>query len=136
MINKKIETFLERTNMNYMFCLLSNLEVQRMNSLPPYVKQKFEKKITEIAMEHISQNEVPDYMMDIEEARAEMEKLGISVEEFDEGMRKAAMEEEDELPLEEETEEFQGEYKSTFADEDEMADDDIDDEDDSDSDED
>lgn len=135
MINKRIETFLEHTNMNYMFCLLSNLEVQRMNSLPPYVKQKFEQKITEIAMDHVAQNEVPDYMMDIEEARAEMEKLGISVEEFDAGIKKA-MEDEEELELETDLDVFQGDYKPSYSEEDEdLMDDDID-EDDSDTDED
>ncbi|MFO7660141.1 MAG: hypothetical protein R6V77_04445 [Candidatus Cloacimonadaceae bacterium] len=135
MINKRIETFLEHTNMNYMFCLLSNLEVQRMNSLPPYVKQKFEQKITEIAMDHVAQNEVPDYMMDIEEARAEMEKLGISMDEFDAGIKKA-MEDEEDLELETELEDFQGDYKPSFSEEDDdLMDDDID-EDDSDSDED
>lgn len=135
MINKRIETFLEHTNMNYMFCLLSNLEVQRLNSLPPYVKQKFDQKITEIAMDHISQNEVPDYMMEIAEARAELERQGISLEEFDAGIRKA-MEDEEELEQETELEDFQGDYTPTYTeDEDDMMDDDLDD-DDSDSDED
>lgn len=137
MINKRIETFLEHTNMNYMFCLLSNLEVLRLNSLPPYVKQKFDTKITEIAMDHISQNEVPDYMMDIEEAKAEMERLGISVEDFDEGMRRAAFDDEDDFEPELEVEEFQGEYTPTYKDDTEDSlDDDLDEEDDADTDED
>ncbi len=72
MINKKIETFLEKNNMNYLFCMLSNLEVQRINNLPPYVKQKFKEKITEIAMEHVAENEVPDYIIEIAEAELAM----------------------------------------------------------------
>lgn len=72
MINKKIELFLERNNMNYLFCLLSNLEVLRINTLPSYVKQKFDKKITEIAMEHVAQNEIPDYIIEIAEAELAM----------------------------------------------------------------
>ncbi len=72
MINKKVETFLEKNNMNYLFCLLSNLEVQRINSLPTYVKQKFDRKITELAMEHVAENEVPDYIIEIAEAELAM----------------------------------------------------------------
>jgi len=72
MINKKIETFLEKNNMNYLFCMLSNLEVQRINSLPSYVKQKFSTKITELAMEHVAENEVPDYIIEIAEAEIAM----------------------------------------------------------------
>ncbi len=138
MINKRIETFLEHTNMNYMFCLLSNLEVLRLNSLPPYVKQKFDTKITEIAMDHISQNEVPDYMMDIEEARAEMERLGIAYEDFEENMRKAPFDDEEDFEKEIELEEFQGDYTPTYTDEniEDNLDDDIDEEEETDTDED
>jgi hypothetical protein len=124
MINKKIETFLEHNNMNYMFCLLSNLEVIRLNSLPSYVKQKFSEKITEIAMDHIAENDVPDYIMDIEEAKAEMERLGISPEEF-EGGRRESFDDEDDFEQEIIPEDFQGEYTPTYSDD--NFDDDMDD---------
>lgn len=68
MINEKIEGFLEKVNMNYLYCLLSNLEAQRINKFPTHVKQKFEKKITSLAMEHVADNEVPDYMAELAEA--------------------------------------------------------------------
>lgn len=68
MINEKIEGFLEKVNMNYLFCLLSNLEAQRINQFPSHVKQKFEKKITSLAMEHVADNEVPDYLAELAEA--------------------------------------------------------------------
>ncbi len=68
MINKKIESFLEKNNMNYLFCMLSNLEVQRINQLPSYVKQKFTEKITEISMEHVAENDIPDYIIELAEA--------------------------------------------------------------------
>ena len=68
MINKKIETFLVKNNMNYLFCMLSNLEVQRINQLPSYVKQKFTEKITEISMEHVAENDIPDYIIELAEA--------------------------------------------------------------------
>lgn len=58
--------------MNYLFCLLSNIEVQRINTLPSYVKQKFEKKITEISMEHVAENVIPDYIVEIAEAELAM----------------------------------------------------------------
>jgi hypothetical protein len=127
MINKRVENFLEHTNMNYMFCLLSNLEVIRLNSLPPYVKQKFDSKITEISMDHVAQNEIPDYMMDIEEAKAEMERLGLTPEEYEAGGRRETFEDEDDFEQELATEDFQGEYVPTDREEseDEDFDDDI-----------
>ncbi len=134
MINKRVETFLEHTNMNYMFCLLSNLEVLRLNSLPSYIKQKFPEKITELAMDHISQNEIPDYMMDIEEARAEMERLGITPEEFESGDMREIFEDDEDFEQEIVAEEFQGEYTPTY--DDDSFDDDVDDMDGSDTDED
>ncbi|MBM3119940.1 MAG: hypothetical protein FJ042_01570 [Candidatus Cloacimonetes bacterium] len=70
MINNKIETFLEKGNMNYLYCLLANLEVERLNKLPSYVKQKLVDKLTEIAMTHVAENEVPDYLSEIAEAEA------------------------------------------------------------------
>ncbi len=109
MINKRVENFLEHTNMNFMFCLLSNLEVTRLNGLPPYVRQKFDTKITELAMDHVAQNEIPDYIMDIEEARAEMERLGLTPEEYESGRREAYEEDED-FEMEETPEDFQGDY--------------------------
>lgn len=119
MINKKVETFLEHTNMNYMFCLLSNLEVIRLNSLPTYVKQKFDKKITEFAMDNVASNSIPDFIMDIEEAKAEMERLGITSEEFETGIRRPAYDdEEDYEPELEISEEFQGDYTPTESDDD------------------
>jgi hypothetical protein len=112
MINKRVENFLEHTNMNYMFCLLSNLEVLRLNSLPSYVKQKFDSKVTEYAMDNVSQNSIPDFIMDIEEAKAEMERLGISPEEFESGIRKIAYDDEEDY------EPFQGDYTPTKPDDD------------------
>lgn len=126
MINKRVETFLEHTNMNYMFCLLSNLEVLRLNSLPSYVKQKFDRKITEIAMDHISQNDIPDFMMDIEEAKAEMERLGLTPEEFESGGRRERYDDDDDFDVEVAPEDFQSEYKPYKE---ENYDDDFDDDD-------
>ncbi len=61
MYNKKIDLFLEEHNMNYLYLILTNLEIKRLNNLPPEVKQKFTKKIPEMALEHIADNFIPDY---------------------------------------------------------------------------
>lgn len=68
MINQKIESFLEKVDMNYLFCLLSKLEAQRLNQFPTYVKHKFPDKITVLSMEHVADNEVPDYYTELAEA--------------------------------------------------------------------
>lgn len=62
-----IEAFLEKNNMEYLFLLLSNLEVNRLNSLPFSVKKSFPSKITEFAMDHVAKNEIPDYIVEQEE---------------------------------------------------------------------
>jgi cysteinyl-tRNA synthetase len=86
MTNEKIEGFLEKVNMNYLFCLLSKLEAQRINQFPSYVKQKFDKKITVLAMEHVADNEVPDYITELQEAEMAMAAQRAAYEEDDEGI--------------------------------------------------
>lgn len=71
MINAEIEKFLEANDMAYMFCLLANKEVERMNKLPQSIKDAFKKTITEEALEHIAKNFVPDYMFESNEAMIE-----------------------------------------------------------------
>ena len=66
MINPKIEKFLENHNMNYLFCLLFNKEVQRLNDLPEFIKCKFKGKLTEVAMDHVAVNDIPDYFEEIQ----------------------------------------------------------------------
>lgn len=68
MINEKLENFLEKADMNYLFCLLAQLEAHRLLQFPAYVKQKFEDKITIMAMNHVAENEVPDYITELAEA--------------------------------------------------------------------
>lgn len=84
MIDKKIEDFLQKADMNYMFCLLSKLEAGRLSQLPSYVRDKFGKKIAVVAMEHVADNDVPDYLSDIEEATIAMSQTNILNEEDDE----------------------------------------------------
>jgi len=71
--------------MSYLFCLLSKLEAHRINNFPSFVKQKFDKKITVLAMEHVSDNEVPDYVSELEEAERIMAAERAKYEEDEEG---------------------------------------------------
>ncbi|MGI6197588.1 MAG: hypothetical protein ACOYIS_00485 [Candidatus Cloacimonadaceae bacterium] len=84
MIDKKIEDFLQKADMNYMFCLLSKLEAGRLSQLPSYVRDKFGKKVAVVAMEHVADNDVPDYLSDIEEAALAMSQSQVTNEEDDE----------------------------------------------------
>ncbi|MBI9031782.1 hypothetical protein JEZ13_07270 [bacterium] len=68
MINPEIEKFLQDSDMSYMFCLLANKEIERMNKLPQSIKDAFKKTITEEALEHIAKNYIPDYMFESNEA--------------------------------------------------------------------
>ena len=63
LLNNKIEKFLENKNMTYLFMILSNLEVERLSNLPFSVKKDLGKKITEVALNHVIKNDVPDYIV-------------------------------------------------------------------------
>jgi hypothetical protein len=86
MTNEKIEGFLEKVNMNYLFCLLSKLEAQRINQFPSFVKNRFEEKITIMAMEHVAENEVPDYISELEEAERALAAERALYEDDDDGL--------------------------------------------------
>ncbi|MCK9331934.1 MAG: hypothetical protein PHY41_03615 [Candidatus Cloacimonetes bacterium] len=85
MINEKIDGFLEKVNMNYLFCLLSKLEAQRINQFPSFVKNKFKDKITVLSMEHVADNDVPDYIAELEEAEKAMAAERALFEDDDDG---------------------------------------------------
>ena len=72
MIDNKIENFLEKTDMNYLFCLLSKLEAGRLSQLPVYVRNKLGEKLSVLSMQHVSDNEIPDYITEIAEAELAM----------------------------------------------------------------
>jgi hypothetical protein len=75
MLNPKVDEFLENNNMTYLFLMLADLEVQRLSNLPGVIKQQFEGKITEIALQHVAENMVPDYLVDQPEAMEEEEPV-------------------------------------------------------------
>ena len=62
-MNPKVDKFLEEHNMTYLFLLLANLEVERLNNLPPTMKHHLKGKITNIALEHVAENNIPDYVV-------------------------------------------------------------------------
>ena len=62
-----VDEFLEKNNMTYLFLILANLEAERLSNLPESIKRKFDKKITELALEHVAANEIPDYIVESEE---------------------------------------------------------------------
>lgn len=72
MIDRKIENFLEKTDMNYLFCLLSKLEAGRLSQLPVYVRNRLGEKLSVLSMLHVADNEVPDYITEIAEAELAM----------------------------------------------------------------
>ncbi len=67
-----VEKFLEDNNMTYLFLLLANLEAERISSLPFSIKRKLQGKVTTNALEHIAANDIPDYVVEIDEDEEEV----------------------------------------------------------------
>lgn len=65
MLSVEVEKFLESNNMTYLFLMLSNLEAERLSSLPDIVKMKFKQTVTEKSLEHVASNVIPDYIGDL-----------------------------------------------------------------------
>ncbi len=89
MINPEIEKFLEKSDMSYMFCLLANKEIERINKLPQSIKDAFKKTITEEALEHVAKNYIPDYMFESNEAMIEKrdEELDMNFDDDDDDIK-------------------------------------------------
>lgn len=75
-MNYKVEKFLDDHNMTYLYLLLANLEVERLNNLPPTMKHQLKGKLTNIALEHVAANEIPDYVMNEENEEESNEITG------------------------------------------------------------
>ncbi len=67
MINPNVEHFLEDNNITYLFLLLADLEAKRLSDLPRSLKDRFEKKLTEVALEHVATGIIPDYVIEEED---------------------------------------------------------------------
>ncbi len=83
MIDKKIEDFLQKADMNFMFCLLAKLEAGRLSQLPIYVRNRMGKKLAVLSMEHVADNQVPDYLSEIAEAEYAMSQVKAKHDEDD-----------------------------------------------------
>lgn len=88
MINQKIEKFLEDSDMSYMFCLLANKEIERLNKLPQSIKDSFKRPITEEALEHIAKNHIPDYMFEENQAMIDKRDEHLNMNELDDDEEK------------------------------------------------
>lgn len=62
--DKRIDQFLETNNMDYLYLILANLEVERLSNLPDFVKKNFTKKISDMALEHTADNDIPDFILE------------------------------------------------------------------------
>lgn len=62
-----VEKFLEDNNMTYLFLLLANLEAERISNLPYTIKRKLQGKVTTNALDHIAANDIPDYVVEVED---------------------------------------------------------------------
>lgn len=69
--DKKVNQFLETNNMDYLYLILANLEVDRLSNLPDPIKKNFKKKISDMALEHTAINEIPDYVLEMIENEAD-----------------------------------------------------------------
>ena len=63
-----MEEFLEKHNMTYLFLILADLEVERLSNMPYTIKKNFDEKITEMALRHVAENEIPDYIVEEEDS--------------------------------------------------------------------
>lgn len=66
-MSNKVQDFIENNNNTFLFLILVNEELKRLNKLPSSVKMKFEKKVPVIALEHVSEGNIPDYFIPEEE---------------------------------------------------------------------
>ncbi|MDD2650099.1 MAG: hypothetical protein PHF36_03045 [Candidatus Cloacimonetes bacterium] len=70
--DKLVNQFLESSNMDYLFLILANLEVNRLSNLPDGIKKNFDKKISDMAMKHTAINDIPDFILDYVEGEEEV----------------------------------------------------------------
>jgi hypothetical protein len=60
--------------MDYFYCILAEKEADRLSRLPDSVKKSFKEKITTIALNHIAQNDIPEYEVSDYETIVEVEE--------------------------------------------------------------
>ena len=74
MSKKVIETYLEKHNNKYLFVILAQMRANYLASLPKVIKENFNKKITEKALEDITSENMLMYLQDNNEDNVTNEK--------------------------------------------------------------
>ena len=75
MIDTRVEEFLEKHNINYLFLILASLEAERLSSLSGFAKNNLKKKLTEESLLHVALNDVPDYIAEEIEMQMDSEEI-------------------------------------------------------------
>ncbi len=64
MLNKKVDQILESLNKDYLFLIAAEKEAERLRKLPKVIKEQFKKHLSQEAIEHVAQNNIPEYTID------------------------------------------------------------------------
>ncbi len=73
MLDKKVDQILESLNKDYLFLIAAEKEAQRLRKLPNVIKEQFKKHLSQEAIEHVAQNNIPEYTIeDIEDETEEV----------------------------------------------------------------
>lgn len=62
-----MQKFIEENNCTFLYLILANEELERISKLPFQIQKTFDKKLTTIALEHVADNDIPDYFVPEEE---------------------------------------------------------------------
>lgn len=67
MDSKLMQKFIEENNCTFLYLILANEELERISKLPFQIQKNFNKKLTTIALDHVADDEIPDYFVPEEE---------------------------------------------------------------------
>ena len=67
MDSKLMQKFIEGNNCTFLYLILANEELERISKLPYQIQKNFDKKLTTIALDHVADDEIPDYFVPEEE---------------------------------------------------------------------
>ncbi len=62
-----MQKFIEENNCTFLYLILANEELERISKLPFQIQKNFNKKLTTIALDHVADDEIPDYFVPEEE---------------------------------------------------------------------
>lgn len=67
MDSKLMQKFIQENNCTFLYLILANEELERISKLPFQIQKNFNKKLTTIALDHVADDEIPDYFIPEEE---------------------------------------------------------------------